>query len=314
MSDNQTLIQKADVALADLASGGKLQPEQADKFIRRVLDATPLIKAVRRVILSKPERKIPRIVLADRILRPGVQGTALIESERSKPTLSQIEISTKEVIAEVRLPYDFLEDNIESANVAAAAGSSAGGIMDTLRDMIADRVSMDLEELGIMGDTGSGDAYLAMLDGWVKRCTSNVVDADGDGISKDVFKALKLALPVKYQNNIAALKFLMNNSQETEYRSLIADRQTGLGDAAIQSSNGMQPFGSTLSPVPRMPVGTGLFGNPLNLIFAIWREVMMEFDKNIQTREFIIVVTARVGFQVEEVEAMAKVINLATPV
>ena len=35
---NQEVIQKADIALSDLATAGKLNPEQTDRFIRTLID------------------------------------------------------------------------------------------------------------------------------------------------------------------------------------------------------------------------------------------------------------------------------------
>ena len=52
-----------------------------------------------------------------------------------------------------------------------------------------------------------------------------------------------------------------------------------------------------------MPEDKGIFCNPLNLIMGIQRQIMMEFDKDITTREYIIVLTVRLDFQVEEAEA-----------
>ena len=50
--------------------------------------------------------------------------------------------------------------------------------------------------------------------------------------------------------------------------------------------------------------------NPLNLIWGIQRRVTMEVDKDIRTREFIIVLTARVAVEIEEDEAVVKYTNI----
>ena len=55
-----------------------------------------------------------------------------------------------------------------------------------------------------------------------------------------------------------------------------------------------------------MPTSQGLLCHPKNLIFGIQRRVTMEFDKNIRARQWIIVVTARVDFQIEETESVVK--------
>ncbi|MGZ7259879.1 phage major capsid protein, partial [Streptococcus pyogenes] len=67
--------------------------------------------------MNAPQRKINKIGFGSRILRPATSGVALTQGQRSKPDLSQVLINTDEVIAEVRIPYDVIEDNIERGNV-----------------------------------------------------------------------------------------------------------------------------------------------------------------------------------------------------
>ncbi len=78
MSSNKELLKKADWAVGDLESdGGKLNPEQANQFIRKLLVQPTLLRLVRRVIMSAPERKVNKIQFNKRILRAGVSATAL---------------------------------------------------------------------------------------------------------------------------------------------------------------------------------------------------------------------------------------------
>ncbi len=56
------------------------------------------------------------------------------------------------------------------------SGVVQGDFKDTIMALMAERVAIDLEELAILGDTGSGDAYLALLDGFLVAATSNIVD------------------------------------------------------------------------------------------------------------------------------------------
>ena len=61
-----------------------------------------------------------------------------------------------------------------------------------------------------------------------------------------------------------------------------------------------------------MPESKGLFTDPLNLIFGIQRQVSMEFDKDITSRVYIIVLTCRIDFQIEEAEALVEYENIAS--
>ncbi len=313
--NNKTLVSKADFALADLTTGGGLlSPEQANTFIRKLLVQPTLLKQARSVAMNSPQRKINKIQFANRILRPAVSSTALSVGDRSKPTTEQITLNTKEVIAEIRLPYDVIEDNIEQGNIGqrtdSSTGGATGGIKDTIMTLIAERAALDLEELSLLGDTASLDPYLALVDGYLKRTTSNVVDAGATTITKALFKAGMKTMPDQYLRNLNAMRHYVSVNNEIEYRDTIADRLTGLGDTAIQSKNPAYGFGVPVEAVSLMPQTNGLFTFPSNLIFGIQRQLHIETDKDISSREYIIVLTARVDFQIEEELASVRYNNI----
>lgn len=307
--ENSQIIKKADIALSDLATAGRLNPEQTDRFIRKLLDQPTILQASRAVAMGAPEMKINKIGFGSRILRPGISGTALSQADRSKPDLSQIVLNTSEVLAEVRIPYDVLEDNIERGNINASADQGAGGMHQTIVDMISERAALDLEELALLGDKSSSDSFLKLQDGWLKLASANVVNV-GAAFSKDAIKAAVKATPTPYLRNRAAMSHFISVDNETELRDQFANRQTALGDAQVQGNLPLYVFGSQVKGAAMMPSANGLFTNPLNLIFGIQRQITIEYDKDITTREFIIVLTARVATQIEEVEAVTKYTNI----
>jgi hypothetical protein len=310
---NQEIIAKADMALSDLASSGLLNPEQAEKFIRTVQVQPTILNQVRTVIMNAPKRNIDRIGFADRILMPATSATALdvntsATNRRSKVTTAQIQLDTEEVIAEVRLPYDVIEDNIEQARMGLGVDGGTensgkpvkGSFKDTIVDMIAGRVALDLEELALLGDTDSADAYLALTDGYLKRLTSNEVDHSGATITKTMFKNGLKALPKQYHRNLSTLRNMVSVNQEIEYRDSLSNRDTGLGDSIIEGFRGVFGYGVPVEKTPMMPEAKGMLVNPKNLIWGIQRKISMEVDKSITERVFIIVVTARIDFQIED--------------
>lgn len=320
MSANETLLQKADWAIGDLtANSGLLNPEQANAFIRKLLIQPTLLAQARRVVMNAPTRKINKIQFASRILKAGytaglsrtLDDTA--NRERSKPTTEQIELNTKEVIAEVRLPYEVIEDNLERGNIGLSrdgGGASSGGIVSTIMDLIAERAALDLEELAILGDTGSADPYLALTDGYLARFTSNVVDAGGANISRTIMKNGSKTMPTQYRRQRSQMRHYLSTEQEIEYRDTLANRETSFGDGMHQSTSTVWAAGTPVEGVGLMPGAQGLLTHPLNLIFGIQRQIHIESDKDIQAREYIIVLTARVDMQVEEELAGVKYANL----
>lgn len=311
MSSNQEIIKKADIALSDLSSnGGLLSPEQTDKFIRVLIDSPTLLNQARVVTMNAPQRKINKIGFGSRIMHAATSATALSSGDRSKPDLSKIELNTKEIIAEINIPYDVLEDNIEGGNIGVALQSGAGGLHDTIVQLIGERAALDLEELCLLGDTNSGDAYLALVDGYLKRATAHVVNAGGATINKNLLKSGVKAMPDKYLRNRTALTHFVSVDNETEFRDTYASRQTALGDAQLQGTSPLFAFGSQVSGVPLMPGAKGLYTNPLNLLFGIQRRINIEFDKDIRARTFIVVLTARVDCQIEETDAVVTYSNI----
>jgi len=164
---NRSIVEKADLAVSDLVSdGGYLNPEQATTFIRMLIDQPTLLNEIRVVPMNSPTMEINKIGFAGRILRKApASGTALPASKRSKPTTDKVELATKEVIAEVHIPYDVLEDNIER-----------GRLEDTLMSLISERASLDLEELLLLGGTDPTDEYLELCDGMLVQSTSHHVE------------------------------------------------------------------------------------------------------------------------------------------
>ena len=323
MPSNQSLLQKADIAIADLsANGGTLLPEQGAYFIRKLIKSPTLIRVCRTVEMLASQRKINKIGFATRILRKATSGVALTAAQRSKPTTSQIQLNTSENIAEVRLPYDVLEDNIERATTATNEVPNTGpdGLRQTLLDLIAERAALDIEELALLGDTAyvnAGDpddqAYLSQFDGWLKVAATggHVVDAGSTTISRATFKAGVKALPSQYKRNVAALQQYVSVNNETEYRDTLANRIGQLGDGMATGELKAYAFGSSVEKVAMMPEDKGLFTDPLNLILGIQRQVSMEFDKDITARVYIIVLTTRLAVQIEEPDAMVEYSNIA---
>lgn len=313
--NNQEIIKKADMALSDLATAGRLNPEQTDRFIRTLIDQPTLLTVCRTVAMKAPQMKINKIGFGSRILHSAAAdapvGSSLSQGNRSKADLGQVSLQTSEVIAEVRLPYDVIEDNIEGGNVNVPLQTGAGGIHQTIVDLIAERAALDLEELAIRGDTSivGSDSYLGMANGFLKLCTANVVSVAG-AFDKNAAKASLKTMPTRYLRNRAALQHFVSVDNETEMRDQYGSRQTALGDQQVQGVLPIYLFGSKVTPVALMPGDQGLFLDPMNMIFGIQRNIQIEYTKDITARVFVIVMTARVAFAVEEINAAVKYTNL----
>lgn len=310
-------LQKADMLLADLSNGGLLAVEQANTFIRNLIDQPTILRQMRTVTMNNPSMELNKIGFGKRILRAATEATALADAAvdgtsfdpstsgeyraRAKPQTSKVTLNTKEVIAEVRISYSALEDSIERGNLE-----------QTILALIAERAALDLEELIISGDTSlnTADPYLDMMDGVLKLASAHTVDADGAAISPIVFNNALKALPTKYRRNRAAMRFFTSMDVEQDYRLALSTRGTALGDAIVTGQQPVPVFGVGLQGVALMPNSNVLFTDPKNLIFGIQRNIRIESEKLISEREVKIVLTARVAVAIEETDAVVKVTNL----
>lgn len=302
MLSTKQVLEKADIAVSDLvSSGGYLNPIQSDTFIRMMIDQPTLLNEVRVVPMNAPTMEINKIGFGSRILRKApASGTALAAANRSKPTTDKVSLATKEVIAEVHLPYDVLEDNIER-----------GSLEDTVMALIAERASLDLEELLLTADLGSGDEYLAMFDGMLAQAISHQVDVSlVTAVNKTVFKNAIKAMPNKYLRNRSLMRFYVSPHAEIDYADSLATRETPLGDSKVTGWMPNYAFGVPLRPAALMPNANFLFTYPQNMIMGIQRKIMIETDRDIRARVLIVVLTLRLDMKYEEEDAVVKGVGL----
>ena len=176
---NQDVIKKADLALSDLETAGKLNPEQTDRFIRTLIDQPTLLASIRTVAMGAPQMKINKIGFGSRILHPAVSAVALDPALRAKPDLGQVQLETKEVIAEVNLPYDVIEDNIEKGNVNVPLQTGAGGLHQTIVDLIAERAGSIWKNSPFRATPRTWLTLSGPADGYLKMATANVTNVGG---------------------------------------------------------------------------------------------------------------------------------------
>lgn len=307
---NQEIIRKAEMSLSALKSGGLMNPAQASAFIRMVQN-TPTIFSESRVIqMENDSQKFEKIGFGQRILRAAQEGKALSNDELTVPTTSTVQLNTKEVIAEINITYDTLENNIEK-----------DGLQQTIMQILAERAAVDIEELIVNGDTASADPYLVQLDGIRKQAVSHIVDMNGEELSRATFKKGLKAVPPKYLRIPQEFRFYTSHGLEVEWKDRVADRQTNLGDQAVQGGLSTA-FGVPVKGVSNIQpytVGEGdaqydasdiILTHPKNIILGFSRNIRIEVDKDIRSRKFIIVLTAKLDSKFEEEDACAKLINV----
>jgi len=306
--DNRTILQKADLALADLtAGGGLLKPAQAQKFMRLLIKDSPLMRLATVVPMASPKQQLSKIKFGSRVLRPGQEATALALADRARPDLSQVELDAKLFKAEVRISDEVLEDSIER-----------GELRQTIMEMMAEAISRDMEEVLINGDTLSADPFLAVMDGVLKQATSNVVDAAGNPISKDLLRDLLKTVPSEHLRDKRAMRFMTSVDADLDYRNTLAERATTVGDRLLEGDSPVLYSGVPIQSIPLFPedLGVGndqtniLLCNPKNIHVGIWRNIRVESARDISEGTLKIVATIRFDVKFAEEPGVAKAINV----
>ena len=317
MPKNRTeeVLARADSIIGDFISdGGYLNEEQANTFIDEIQEQPTILNECRVEPMASHTKNIDAIGFDQRILRAARnsytdptagedEGNAneriLTKAERSAVAQRQVQLISKEIIAEVHLHQEVLEDNIERAGLEAR-----------IMRLITERVSLDLEEWILRADTLSGDPYLALTDGALKRAVTNVVDNMGAGITPNMFRDAQLAMPQRYMTNVAALRTYVTTADDIRYRSNVAARATGYGDSALQSNGELVAFGVPVRKAMLMPASTALFTFPQNIIFGIHRRIQIETERLKRARTLAIIVSMRVDMNYEDERAVVKIVNI----
>lgn len=305
---NQTLLAKADLALSELISSGSvLQPEKAKKFLKLLIKEAVLMRMITVVPMKSFKKQIDKIKLADRIMRPGSEATALPLGDRAKPTLSQVELDVKLFKAQINLSDETLEDNIEE-----------GDFKNTILALMAERLSVDIDEILVQGDTSSSDTFLAQFNGLLKQIVSNTVNAGTVNLDKNILRDTLKAMPTEYLRRKRELKFLTSIDAELDYRDSLSDRQTALGDDSVTEDRPVKWSNIDVIPIPMFPENLGggtnctdvVLTNPKNFNLGIWRDIKFEWDKDIEAGVTKIVATMRMDAKLAEETATVKTTNV----
>ena len=300
---NQTLIQKADLALADLQSdGGYLTDQQADNFIRLAIKESVLLPKIAVTPMKGPNEERDKIRFSGRVLKPKTAGQALTLAQRSVPDLDKFTLASKEYAAEVRLSDSVMEDQIERQTFA-----------QTVQESLAAAVSRDIEYCSIQGDENSADALLAQQDGFLVLATANITNASSAKLTKDIMVSMLKSLPDEFAKT-ERLSFFTNRTARVDYRDSLMNRQTVLGDATLQQSDRTLFQDMPVVAVPEFPGGSTtsvLLTDPQNLTIGFYRKIRFERDRDISAGVNIIVATVRFAVQIQEVNAIAKATNVS---
>ena len=307
------------------AGGGILKPEQANKFIDYMWDETALGSQVRRVKMNNPTAEIDKIAVGRRLARKASEGVD--NGQNVDPTFSKISMTTVKIRLDWELTTESLEDNLEG-----------DALEDHVARLMATQLGNDLEDLYINGDTGSGDALLSALDGFVKRflAGAHVVSANGQGLNKAVFNKVVKTMPRKYLSRRGDLKFFtspgllqdcINEASDATGGAFLNIQERAVVTETVKGSGGgsvwFRPFGVEPNEIPLFPEdadgtysgatgdhGFGVWTFPKNMIVGVQREIKVFREYKPKKDAIEYTVYTRVSNQIENLDAAVTVTNI----
>ncbi len=312
------------------SKGGLLNPEQSARFLDYMFDATVIGKVARTVRMRADTAEIDRMSVGEKLMKLASEGSD-DNSGNAAVTFSKISLNTKKLRLDWELSTESLEDNIEGADLE-----------DHIARLMATQAGNDIEDVVLNGNTAlSSDLLYKSFDGVVKKAKANghVVDAGGAAVSRAVFNSALKALPRKYKQRRADLRFLAGSNliQDFLYANSIGTNNTIPQDIAssVIRGQGVQPlggpagyvapfaFGIPIVEVPLLPEAqdgdyTGETGNhgdihltfPNNVVIGIKRDVTVYrfFWPKKDSIEYTMY--TRVGVEIEQADAWVVVKNV----
>jgi len=327
----QKVIDTTDLGNSTSDNRGLLYPEQSNRFIDYMWDATVLTKAARTIRMKSDTVEIDKVNVGQRILRSASQASPrnYTTGDSGAPIMnadayfSKVSLTTKKLRLDWELSSETLEDNIEGTDLE-----------DHIARMMATQAGNDVEDLLLAGDTGSSDSLLVAFDGFSKLAKAGgyVVNAYNSTLGMGVFNQAIKSLPRKYKQRRNQLRFFTSSNLVQDYLYNLAintnatnfgtpfDIASGVirGDVAANdgAAGQMTPFafGIPVISVPLMPESTTVgelhLTFPQNFIVGIKRDITVyrTFQPKKDTIEYTLYI--RVGCAIENLDAHVVVTNI----
>jgi hypothetical protein len=256
------MIKGGMIDLTDIATYGKLNPEQSKVFLDWVYNEAVMKNHARQVQVTAEKMYIEKIGIGERVAMSKIM--AQDPTYRRGVTTSRVELYPKEIM----VPWE-TEDTFKLLNVE---GESIG---NHIMRMFADKLANNMEEANWLGNSHGAavlqssiidggdttryikDDFLALGDGWLQQIMegtgSHLKNFANASVSTSLFSSLIQEMPSKYRRDLTKLRFYVSSDYEQIIREKIASRSTPAGDAALVGQNSLMLYGIPVVPIPLLP-------------------------------------------------------------
>jgi len=335
---NANLTSTGEDGITAKGGSGLLYPDQANRFLDYMWDATILAKQARTIRMRSNTTEIDRVAVGQRIMTVATEDSPADYTgnnggfTQSPATFSKISLTTRKLRLDWEISAEALEDNIEGPDLE-----------DHIARLMATQAGNDVEDVLINGtgyQSSTSAGLMNAFNGFRSLATSkaHVVDAAGYGLDKGVFNAAIKALPRKYKQRRNQLRFFVGSNLAQDYlynltntsnNFLPFDISSGIIRGDVAANDGgpgtVTPFAFGI-PVINVPLmdetlagdyssPSGLHGDlhltfPQNFIIGIKRDVVVYrlFQPKKDTIEYTLFI--RVGCAIENYDAHVIVKNI----
>lgn len=312
---NEDFIRKAAHTVASFSPGGLLLPQQAEQFVELSIIESTFLQSCFTTIVPTTDYEIDKIGYTDQVLLPDEEDVAFGQADLALAETGKVAYATKRYKAEIGLTYDTVKRVLRGNQ-----------LMPYLIELLSKAAVRDLTKAALRGDTSLAgtskeNRLLRKQDGFLKRITANVIDAEGARLSLDLMDDMQREMPKEYRNQ-KGLSYILSANGPIDYKALLRARATQLGDSAIATTqmvnyDGKYPvIGEPLMPDTLTYLGEDVHTNALfvapgeHLHVAYLEEMNIRTAEDIRAGKFIAVMRFDVAFQVKHNPACVKATNL----
>jgi len=277
-------LQRALTSGTTIASAGKLNPEQEDRFLDWLVAKQAALSRVNVRRMTSPVAYLDELVTGTRKLRLAAEATAPAVADAF--TVARRTLTVKETIWGEDLSYSFIEDNLERGNIESHIAQN-----------LATAFGNDHNDLFWNGDEDNSDDFLGINDGIIDiaKADVGVVDYDATSVTtwQEVFNGSLKVLPFAFQSR-ADLAWFVPFSATFVYADELADRATSLGDMVLVNGlSALRYFGLPVIGEPHLTGDEATLTPLANLTWGVQRGITFETERATRKRVMEYTLTAR---------------------
>lgn len=313
---NKDFIQKGANDLQTFAPGGVLLPKQREQFVRRMIVESKLLQECNVTTIPTAQYEVDQAGFGQQVLHAD-NDTAFPDEQLAEAETTKSEYNAKRYKAVLKLKY-----------ATAKRVIMGNALWPWLLREGTIAAKRDLEKVAIQGDTSLAptsalNRLLRTQDGFLKRMSSNIVDAEGARMNLDLLDRARKAMPDEYYDQDGLVIGCSKNAK-IDYEASVSARMDAVGGEAFKRSRLADAREYRDIPVKTYKLlpkdltynatsghTTAFLSNPNEQFLVGYLEEMdVKMGEDIEAGEWIAVIRFDVAFTLLQPEASVRMDNI----